>query len=210
MRYIEGVDYWVRYLAFPCTTIYAWAVSLGDGTFDIWLNTRVSEEKQLAGLQHDLKHLEDNHFYRDDLTLAEKEAIAWGASEEALEKENPVSISRLLPGSKQYSVFRSNAIPKDATFGFYVPDNSLQPALKKGQLVYCDSQQLKPGDIGFFLYHGETVCRQYHKDMFGITYLFALDRRKSCEDIVLRASEEKDLICLGRMMIESRIPLPGW
>ena len=80
MKYIEGIDYWVRYREFPCTTIFAWAVSLGDGTFDIWLNTRVSEKKQLEGLRHDLKHLEDNHFFRDDLTLAQKEAIAWGAT----------------------------------------------------------------------------------------------------------------------------------
>ena len=80
MKYIEGIDYWVRYREFPCTTIFAWAVSLGDGTFDVWLNTRVSEEKQMEGLRHDLKHLEDNHFYRDDLTLEQKEAIAWGAA----------------------------------------------------------------------------------------------------------------------------------
>ena len=103
-----------------------------------------------------------------------------------------------LPGTEpKFSVFRSNALPDDVTFGFYVPDNSLRPALKKGQLVYCDDQQLKPGDIGLFLYHGETMCRQYHKDMFGMTYLFTLDRRQSREDIVLRSCEEKDLVCLG-------------
>lgn len=209
MSYIEGVDYWVRYREFPCTTIYAWAVSLGDGTFDIWLNTRVSEEKQLDGLRHDLKHLEDNHFFRDDLTLAEKEAIAWGAAEEEIEKQKSIPVSRILPGSKQYSVFRSNSLPEDVTFGFYVPDNSLRPALKKGQLVYCDDQQLVPGDIGLFLYHGETMCRQYHKDMFGMTYLFTLDRRQSRLDIVLRSCEEKDLICLGRVRAEKRMPLPG-
>lgn len=209
MSYIEGIDYWVRYREFPCTTIYAWAVSLGDGTFDIWLNTRVSEEKQLAGLQHDLRHLEDNHFYRDDLTLAEKEAIAWGASEEELEKEKPISVSKLLPGSKQYSVFRSNAMPDDVTFGFYVPDNSLRPALKKGQLVYCDDQQLVPGDIGLFQYQGNTICRQYHKDIFGMTYLFALNRKLSSDDILLRPNEGKDLICLGRVITKKRYPLPG-
>lgn len=90
MKYIEGIDYWVRYREFPCTTIFAWAVSLGDGTFDIWLNTRVSEEKQMEGLRHDLKHLEDNHFYRDDLTLAQKEAIAWGAAGFFESKTEPV------------------------------------------------------------------------------------------------------------------------
>ena len=115
-----------------------------------------------------------------------------------------------LPGTEpKFSVFRSNALPDDVTFGFYVPDNSLRPALKKGQLVYCDDQQLKPGDIGLFLYHGETMCRQYHKDMFGMTYLFTLDRRQSREDIVLRSCEEKDLVCLGRVRSEKRMPLPG-
>lgn len=78
MKYIEGVDYWVRRCEFPCATIFAWAVSLGDGTFDIWLNTTVCNEKQMEGLAHELKHLEDNHFFRDDLTQEEKESIAWG------------------------------------------------------------------------------------------------------------------------------------
>ena len=87
MTYLEGVDYFIRYRAFPCTTIYAWAVSLGDGTFDIWLNTRVSVDKQQAGLRHDLKHLIDNHFYRDDLSIAEKESIAWGIMEDKEETE---------------------------------------------------------------------------------------------------------------------------
>ena len=96
MTYLEGVDYFVRYRPFPCTTIYAWAVSLGDGTFDIWLNTRVSKEKQLKGLHHDLKHLVDNHFYRDDLTLAEKEAIAWGLIEESQTESNR-NISKKIP-----------------------------------------------------------------------------------------------------------------
>lgn len=116
----------------------------------------------------------------------------------------------VLPGPEpKFSVFRSNALPDDVTFGFYVPDNSLRPALKKGQLVYCDDQQLKPGDIGLFLYHGETMCRQYHKDIFGMTYLFTLDRRQSGEDIVLRSCDEKDLICLGRVRSKKRMPLPG-
>ena len=120
-----------------------------------------------------------------------------------------VSNSILLPGSKQYSVFLSDSLPDDVTFGFYVPDNSLRPALKKGQLVYCDDHQLRPGDIGLFLYHGETMCRQYYKDVFGMTYLFALDRKKRNEDITLRSCEEKDLVCLGRVRSEKRIPLPG-
>lgn len=103
MSYIEGIDYWVRRRAFPCTTIYAWAVSLGDGTFDIWLNSNVSEEKQLSGLQHELRHLEDNHFYREDLSLAEKEQLAWGEQpplrEDTLHGKLPDVFSEAPPGT---------------------------------------------------------------------------------------------------------------
>lgn len=122
----------------------------------------------------------------------------------------PDATMRVLPGpDPKFSVFRSNSLPEDVSFGFYVPDNSLRPALKKGQLAYCDSKQMLTGDIGLFQYRGDTMCRQYHKDIFGITYLFTIDRRRSIEDIVLWSCEEKDLICLGRVRTEKRIPLPG-
>lgn len=177
-------------------------VSHGDGTFTIYINTRFSQERQEERLQHEIKHLTDEHFYRDDLSIQQIEHQADGI-------ETPPYV-RVLPGpDPKFSVFRSNALPDDVSFGFYVPDNSLRPALKKGQLVYCDDQQLKPGDIGLFLYRGETMCLQYHKDMFGMTYLFTLDRRQSQDDIVLRSCEEKELVCLGRIRAEKRMPLLG-
>lgn len=202
MRYIEGIDYWVRYVEFPNMASESVVVSHGDGTFTVYINTRFSQERQEERLRHEIKHLTDEHFYRDDLSIQQIERQADGV-------EAPPYV-RVLPGPEpKFSVFRSNSLPEDVSFGFYVPDNSLRPALKKGQLVYCDDQQLTPGDIGLFQYRGDTVCRQYNKDIFGMTYLFALDRRRSREDIVLRSCEEKDLICLGRVRAEKRMPLPG-
>lgn len=51
------------------------AVSNGDGTFTIFINALFCSEKQADALRHELRHLIDNHFYRDDeIALIELEA----------------------------------------------------------------------------------------------------------------------------------------
>lgn len=126
-----------------------------------------------------------------------------------MSKSNSDIDMRVLPGAEpRFSVFRSNTLPPDVTFAFYVPDNSLRPYFKKDALVMCDSRPLRPGDIGLFKWQGNTVCRQYNKDFFGITYLFALDRARRQEDIVIPACMEKDLLCFGRVRLENHVPLP--
>ena len=72
MKYVEGVDYWVYSLEFPNMASPSVAVSNGDGTFTIYLNSRCSPEARAAGLRHELEHLEGEHFYRDDLELSER------------------------------------------------------------------------------------------------------------------------------------------
>lgn len=202
LDFVEGVDYFLRSRPFPCTTIYAWAVSLGDGTFDIWLNDRVSRGKQLEGLEHELRHLRDNHFFRDDLTLEEKEAIAWGA-------DAPDPVEHYLPTRHGLlHVFMPEDAPPGVSFAFTAPDG-LQPAIQPGETVVCDDRQLRPGDIGLFSYGGEVICRQYYKDVFGVTYLFTLDRKQSREDIVIPPSWERELVCYGRARRECVIALPG-
>lgn len=201
MRYIEGVDYWVRYVQFPNMASESVVVSHGDGTFTIYVNTLFPPERQAERLRHELQHLASEHLYRDDLSIQQIERQADGLSE-------PPKV-RVLPGPPpQFSVFRSDSLPPDASFGFYVPDNSLRPALKKGQLAYCDDKPLVPGDVGLFQYQGNTMCRQYNKDILGFTYLLALDRKRSREDILLRSCEAKDLICIGRVQVKKKIPLP--
>lgn len=224
MKYYRDIDYFLFFMDFPHMGVPGAVAGNSDATVNIYINTLYTPEIQKRTVKHELRHLVKNHFQCDWMTIEEKELEADDVDNpdcvfaddfsyveylgEISKPKTCVSESRLLPGEKHWSVFRSNALPDDVTFGFYVPDNSLRPALKKGQLVYCDDQQLKSGDIGLFLYHGETMCRQYHKDMFGMTYLFALDRKRSREDIVLRSCEEKDLVCLGRVRAEKRYSLP--
>ena len=78
MSYVEGVDYWVRPVEFPSMASSAVTVSNGDGTFTIYINTRFCPERQAEGLRHELRHLEDEHFYRDEYGICEIEAAANG------------------------------------------------------------------------------------------------------------------------------------
>lgn len=78
MKYIEGVDYWVRLVEFPNMASPSVAVSNGDGTFTIYINSLYSPERRAEGLRHELEHLEGEHFYRDDLELEDIEAAADG------------------------------------------------------------------------------------------------------------------------------------
>lgn len=48
-------------------------VSHGDGTFTIYINTLFSRERQEDRLRHELRNLEREHFYRDELTITQVE-----------------------------------------------------------------------------------------------------------------------------------------
>lgn len=201
MKYYEGIDYWVRYVEFPNMASPSLAASNGDGTFNIYINTLFCPEKQGAALEHELKHLSDEHFYRDDLTISQVERSAEGLGKPLL---------RPLPGNNpQYLVFRPDDAPKDVTFAFLVPDDSMRPYIKKGSIAYCDQNDLIPGDVGLFNYKGNTMCRQYHRDIFGITYLFSVNRKKESSDIIVPRSLESGLRCYGRVRMNKGIPLPG-
>ena len=78
MIYYEGIDYWVRRVQFPNMASESVVVSHGDGTFTIYINTLFSEERQQERLTHELRHLEEEHFYRDDLTIRQVERQADG------------------------------------------------------------------------------------------------------------------------------------
>lgn len=46
-----------------------------DGTFDIYVNISLPRCKQLAALNHELNHIEQNHFYKcEELRQIEAEA----------------------------------------------------------------------------------------------------------------------------------------
>ena len=75
MMYYEGVDYFIKLIDFPNVSSAGVSASNGDGTFTIFINARFCKQKQLEALAHEIKHLEENHFYRED-NIAHIEAEA--------------------------------------------------------------------------------------------------------------------------------------
>lgn len=197
MKYIEGMDYWVRHVQFPNMASESVVLSHGDGTYTIYINTLFPEEKQAERLHHEVRHLEQEHFYREELTIREVERSAEGMAD-----------CRVLRGTPPITVIRQPDQPSDVSFGFRVPDDSLLPRFQPGELLWCDDRPLTAGDVGLFRYRGETLCRQYREDAFGITYLFALNRARSREDVLVTAADRPDLLCLGRVRTEKPLPLP--
>ena len=58
------IDYYVRLVPFPATVEGA-VVPNNDGSFDIYINEALSEERRRQTLEHELSHLRREHFYLD-------------------------------------------------------------------------------------------------------------------------------------------------
>lgn len=62
--------------------IRAATVPNSDGTFDVYVNRNISEEAQRSTLEHELNHIESDHFYRptSPIQVIEAEASKGGAA----------------------------------------------------------------------------------------------------------------------------------
>lgn len=70
-------EYYIRRVPFPNRSVRAATFPNDDGSFDIYLNTLLTEAEQQRALEHELRHIRLGHFYSDK-PLAEKEAEADG------------------------------------------------------------------------------------------------------------------------------------
>ncbi|MGI5976173.1 MAG: hypothetical protein ACOX68_00555 [Candidatus Limivicinus sp.] len=57
-------DYYVRLVKLPIKVEGA-ASPNPDGSFNIYINSQLSQEKQDEVLQHELRHIKEEHFYLD-------------------------------------------------------------------------------------------------------------------------------------------------
>ena len=74
-------DCFIRYMPFPNSSVKAATFPNDDGTFDIYLNARYSDQELRAALRHELQHIRLGHFYSDDpVRQKENEADAPPAS----------------------------------------------------------------------------------------------------------------------------------
>lgn len=82
-------EYFIRRVEFPNRSVRAATFPNDDGTFDIYVNTLLSEPEQQRALEHELRHIRLGHFY-SDAPLEEKEAEADGLAPAPAPPTRPV------------------------------------------------------------------------------------------------------------------------
>ena len=68
-------DYFVRLVELP-RTVNGVTLPNDDGTFDIYLNSLLTEDEQKTALEHEIEHIIQDHFYNDVKPLRQIEAEA--------------------------------------------------------------------------------------------------------------------------------------
>ena len=70
------LEYYVRLVSLP-RAVEGVSVPNDDGSFDIYINSRLSPQQREETLEHELRHLKQEHFYLD-LPLSRMERQADG------------------------------------------------------------------------------------------------------------------------------------
>ena len=68
-------DYFVRLVELP-RTVNGVTLPNDDGTFDIYLNSFLTEDEQKTALEHEIEHIIQDHFYNDVKPIRQIEAEA--------------------------------------------------------------------------------------------------------------------------------------
>ena len=63
MTILEGADYYTRIVPFPTTKVGGLVMPNSDGTFSIYINSRVDEQRQRKALEHELEHIANGDFW---------------------------------------------------------------------------------------------------------------------------------------------------
>lgn len=83
-------DYYVRYVKLP-RKIDSLVIPNDDGTFDIYINSEHTEERQKYWLEHELEHIRQDHFYLETVNIVNVEKQANGEKTELPDIfDNPV------------------------------------------------------------------------------------------------------------------------
>lgn len=104
---------------------------------------------------------------------------------------------------------RSAEVPETADFAVDVSGVSMEPWIPDGKRVYCVRQAgLSDGDVGIFIADGEMKCKQYLRDAAGGVHLISLNRACKSMDSHFSVSDGRTLVCLGKVLMTRRAPLP--
>lgn len=101
----------------------------------------------------------------------------------------------------------TDEVPKTAEFAVHISGDSMAPYIADGSVAYVTRDPLRTGDVGIFCVDGGMFCKQYFKDAAGIVHLFSLNRERADADVVLAPSDNRTMVCFGRVIMPP-LPLP--
>ncbi len=99
-------------------------------------------------------------------------------------------------------------VPHGADLAVRIQGDSMEPYINDGSIVYLNRDPLASGDVGIFCVDGEMVCKQFVRDKLGMVYLFSLNRARADADILLPPSSGRTMVCMGRVLLPARPPMP--
>ena len=163
-------DYFVHYVEFP-KTVRGVTIPLADGSFDIYINSVLSPEEQKAAFDHELRHISRGHFYNEK-PVRENEAEA-----NRTEEKKELRIMAKVPLLSKLSFDHGSFIPAFAGevelsvpsgnasyMAFELPDNSMEPHFKKGELILLrQASFLCDGDRALFWAKDRPLFRTVQK-----------------------------------------------
>lgn len=63
---IEDADYFIRMIPFPNRSSDAVVVANDDGTYSVYMDSRLDREHHIEGYSHEFEHMVDDDIYRSD------------------------------------------------------------------------------------------------------------------------------------------------
>lgn len=104
---------------------------------------------------------------------------------------------------------RGKDMPEDADLCLRLDNDCMEPWLKKGSLIYIDRhetpEEMQPG---LFYYNGHVLCRQWCEDITGTLHLLCANPKREGENLSLSRTEKSACLCLGRVILAQKLPMP--
>ena len=100
-------------------------------------------------------------------------------------------------------------IPRETDYAVRIQGDSMEPYIADGSRVFVKrTNELTDGDVGIFFVDGDMKCKQYCEDSLGNIYLFSLNRERADADSFITESSGICVYCFGKVLLDSKPPLP--
>lgn len=199
-------DYFVRYVSLP-HALEATVLPNNDGSYDIYINSSLSNAEQKRVLEHELEHIRKSHFYTE-IGVARAEAEANGHAITETPHIPLLFVNTHTPVLYKPSVMCPAPKEISADFAVYINGDGMAPYLKEGTVAYgIRDNNIATGDAIVFLYNDRLYCKQYVTDSRNC-FLISANRTREDSDIVFWEYTNDIFTLGGKLLLDNPLPRP--